>query len=500
MRILFFIILLSISSQLLAGERDSLMLTSSQWLSLQRLHDDINSVQPASNKALFANRFLHARAGAQLLNTSYISPIEEGSSILSYGLSFEGYQKLGSSVVWGQATYSDEWRDDVQFNNAADYYFLYPYLIADSIGGERKLETYTLQGGWQQHFNTLTFGIEAQYRAAINNGTSDPRPLNTVSDFNIKAGASKAMLNHQLGAFAKYGSYNQKLEVNSLAEKRNDYIYLLRGFGLQQNRLSGPMASYSNNYFGNTLGAGLTFLPNNNGFIALLTMATDKIELKESKTNNGIVPFVLHNQHLKAEGGYRWQHPTRFIQLRLSMEQLKKTGTERIYSIDNQLLLSENKPFNHTEHSYKANFLLSKIKNDLARFELFTQLRYTSIDAFHLGDGQGSYFTKYTWISPSIQYKWCHYWQTSKLSISHDIAGRITGHTDAKLLNNGTALSKGVVENFARNTQDLIQTKLTVSYTNFTRKRAWSIEPAAIVMANGSQVNTGATLSFIYNF
>ncbi|MBS2210405.1 hypothetical protein KEM09_03285 [Carboxylicivirga mesophila] len=501
MRYLFLIIVIMVGWSASASQPDSLKRTFNTWNSLKRQHDNINQYNPAGRRAYFADRFVSSQAGAQLLNTNQLSILEQGTRLTTYGLHFEGYQTLGSSVLWGQASYSNVYQEDVRFNNVADFGFLYPYIIADSIGGDRKLETYTLKGGFQKQTTHLTYGIEAHYRATISNGNTDPRPLNTVSDLTIKAGVSKAIARHQLGAFAQYGSYSQELKVNSMADNRNDYIYLLRGFGLQQNRISGPYQSYNNNYFAITLGGGLTLSPDASGFSALLLLTSDDIHLKESNTNNGIVPFKLTNQQLEAELGYRLAGYQTSIHAKIGMERYKKIGTERIYSTDNTELLSESKPFNHTLTNYKANALLSIQKENLTTFEVFGQLSYSITDAFHLGDNSGSYFTNISSLNPFVQYQWNHYWKSSSLTIRQDISGRYVVNANASLNNDGTALSEGVRENYNRLKQNLFQSTLSVNYTVFTpKKSAWSIAPAVVVMSNANQTNWGGNLSLIHNF
>lgn len=501
MKLLFTIIILAVSCVAYAVQPDSLMRTFNEKSSLERQYDIVNNINPSGNKSFYSNQFLSSKAGAQSEELNHLAPIEYGTNLNTYGLNFEGYQKINSSIVWGQATYSNEFRSNVQFNNVADYRFLYPYIVADSLGGDRRMETYILKGGFQHQTTKLTYGIEAEYRAALSNGYTDPRPLNTVSDFTLKAGISKSVLNHQLGIFAMYGNYNQELRVNTYINNTNEYIYVLRGFGLVNTNISGPTSAYNNNYFANSFGGGITLNPESSGFTGLLVYQTDRIILKESNTNNAIVPFNLSNNQLNIELGYRYLTDDYIIQTKAGIERYSKIGTERTYSTDNRDLLSISKPFNHTETNYKANILLVTKKDNLARFESFGQISYSVTDAFHLGDGTESYFTNISSLNPYIHYKWHHYWKSSALTIGQDLRGRFVMNSNASLRNDGTMLSAGVAENFNRSTQNLIQSKMSVNYTVFTPKNnAWSIEPSMIVTTNGDIVNMGGNISLIHNF
>lgn len=95
-----------------------------------------------------------------------------------------------ASRIWGNAYYHNGERKNVQWNESADYELIYPYVMADTIGGDIKSETYFFEGGYAASHGRWTFGGEFSYRALLEYRDVDPRPRNSIADLQGKAGAS----------------------------------------------------------------------------------------------------------------------------------------------------------------------------------------------------------------------------------------------------------------------------------------------------------------------
>lgn len=105
----------------------------------------------------------------------------------------DSYVKQNGNTVWGSAGYRVGRTMHTVWNENADYELLYPYVWADSVGGNLNSERYTFTGGYGRQFGRVAWGIYADYRAEIEYRKTDPRPRNVVSDLNLSTGAMLAL-------------------------------------------------------------------------------------------------------------------------------------------------------------------------------------------------------------------------------------------------------------------------------------------------------------------
>lgn len=98
-----------------------------------------------------------------------------------------------------------------EWNENADFELLYPYVWADSVGGNLISERYAFAGGFAREFGRVAWGIYADYRAEIEYRTVDPRPKSVVSDLNLSTGATLSLGEcYRLGTSVNLRVYRQK--------------------------------------------------------------------------------------------------------------------------------------------------------------------------------------------------------------------------------------------------------------------------------------------------
>ena len=101
--------------------------------------------------------------------------------------------------LWGNARYTTGKETGVVWNETADFELLYPYVMADSIGGDLSLQEYAFTGGYSGRARKFTWGIEGSYRAALEYRNRDPRPKNIVSDLDFAGGGSVRLDKYVVG-------------------------------------------------------------------------------------------------------------------------------------------------------------------------------------------------------------------------------------------------------------------------------------------------------------
>ena len=180
-----------------------------------------------------------------------------------FQLEASSFQHLNAhSVVWGHASYTNGKKYDVVWNETSDLLRLYPYVMADSRGGDMKYEEYQLSGGYAQKHGKLYYGLALGYRALSEYRDRDPRPNNTVADLYARVGVGYGLWgDYILALAADAGKYKQTNELAYYNELGAQMEYHLTGVGTDFSRFSGQ----SNNVFfkGYDLGMSLDFARNN---------------------------------------------------------------------------------------------------------------------------------------------------------------------------------------------------------------------------------------------
>ena len=109
--------------------------------------------------------------------------VQQGSGYRQGVFRAESYLHLNPrTTVWGHAGYRSGKIKSVCWNETSDFELLYPYIMADTAGGDLNTESYTFCGGYSRIYKHFSWGLSGDYRAMIEYRKTDPRPRNIVSD------------------------------------------------------------------------------------------------------------------------------------------------------------------------------------------------------------------------------------------------------------------------------------------------------------------------------
>lgn len=87
------------------------------------------------------------------------------------------YLPLGeNSKTWGNAYFKKGKKEKVEWNETSDYLTVYPYVVADSVGGTWTLKNITSPGDTPKSINASRGEYTANYRALIEYRQIDPAP------------------------------------------------------------------------------------------------------------------------------------------------------------------------------------------------------------------------------------------------------------------------------------------------------------------------------------
>ena len=253
--VMFILVALNLNAK---NEIDSLRAEATRWQAPWQLYSNYFDYNPAATFAVPVKHFC-------ILDASYTAShadagmhrVQDGNGTSSFLLNSESFQVSGPLRFFGSATYSTGVRKKVGWCDVDDYQLLSPYLVADSVGGDYKNETYAFNGGVSYISGCWEYGIRAGYEGGVSYRQVDPRPLNTTSVIRINPGIVYQKGNWQLGAFGQYERYRQNVDIEIEKTDRKIYFHLLEGFGIYNKQFSALAESFTRNYKGNIFNGGI---------------------------------------------------------------------------------------------------------------------------------------------------------------------------------------------------------------------------------------------------
>ena len=173
--------------------------------------------------------------------------LEQGTGHSRAFVDVDAFLRKGQTTLWGEASYSNGSTRNIQFCETSDFELLYPYLMADTVGGKSQQERYHFLGGFSCPVGRWNVAAEGSYTALMEYRTRDPRPKNLSGDLKASIAASYRLGNphdgYVLGLALDARKYKQTNEVKLYNEVSVPTIYHLTGLGYDYYRFRGMNTS-----------------------------------------------------------------------------------------------------------------------------------------------------------------------------------------------------------------------------------------------------------------
>lgn len=195
---------------------------------------------PAIHGGAYAHSYseLYAQTDYKHQTTPFVEAKGSGSWLSEAQV--ETFLKLNNrSSVWGGASYMTGKQYKVRWNSTSDYDILYPYVLADTLGGDTKRERYTFHGGYATRCHQWLLGAEASFRAEHEYRDVDPRMRGIATDLTVKLGAGYESWGYRWGLGAGLDVYKQTNDVDFYRELGVIPEYQMTGLGTEYSRFSG---------------------------------------------------------------------------------------------------------------------------------------------------------------------------------------------------------------------------------------------------------------------
>lgn len=271
---------------------------------------------------LFGPDAAYTAAAASWNYGSDPSPLvrEEGRGLSEGRIDIGTLVRLDSlSAVRGKVRYANGVKRGVLWNSSSDYSTLYPYVMADTVGGNLRKEEYVFSGGYTARRGRFHWGAEGAYRALHEYRQADPRPRNIVSDLAVTASAGwRPVPGYVLDASLAYRRYSQTQTMSFLNERgKNTAILHLTGLGSHFARFSGATdANMNTRYTGNGISVAAAWIPlRESGWNAAASYSLLEIVHYLPLPNQTEIPYTelytreadVRVQYLSRSGEFAWK-------------------------------------------------------------------------------------------------------------------------------------------------------------------------------------------------
>lgn len=289
-----------------------------------------------------------------------------GSGDIGINLKTNSYKRLkSSSVVWGDASYSNLTRKNLRYNENLDFDRIAPYVTLDSVGGDIKLENYHFSGGFAKEINRFSFGLSGSYDAQMAYRSRDPRLRDTTSDLLLSAGINyKVYRDYQVGIFGEFNKYTQNSAVNFVNEVSYPIVYQSIGFGYTNYFFNN---SFKNQYeeFGYKMGGQISSKNGKDSYIiGTLSNSNNIKSIQPTNGNRYYDTSDLESKVSQIEAAKFFTLKNNRIGLILNYHSIIRTGEEYGYSnnSDNTELIFKRKAYKKEQYttSIKGLYQLSQ--------------------------------------------------------------------------------------------------------------------------------------------
>lgn len=255
---------------------------------------------------------------------------QRGGGERAFSFGADSYMKYKSSTLWGAASYENGKQLDVRYNETADIDLVYPYVAADTIGGDINLERYSFNGGYADRRGRWSWGGALSYTAGLYYRNVDPRPRNVTGLLDIKAGVGYTMFGvTDLSAGVSLRRYTQTNDIDFKSQMGVEKIYHLTGLGHHYSRFAG--LGLNAHYGGYRYGASLSLFPRGRrGLFAAVEVSRFTLDKVLRDLNELPMASVAHNE-LSAQIG--WLHPSATTDwaVAANFNTYRRRGTENIF-------------------------------------------------------------------------------------------------------------------------------------------------------------------------
>jgi len=423
--------------------------------------------------------FTNVEIGFKFINKTDLFIVQEGDRFSNKYFASNSFYKDSTKIFLGGASYSNSIRYNNKWNTASDYNLFYPYVMADTIGGDSYKENYAFNGGYAFLYNKFIIGIEASYNASLEYRRLDPRPLNTCSDLYFALNTVYSINSfRRLSLSVSYRAYQQRNNSNLFNSSSESIMFYQRGFGLNSEYFSKKSSRFENLYDLYQYSAQLSYTPVKLKSLYLISSYTRSNMDFMLDTNNKSIASMKTNRFVNS---IAYKFIASKISLGLFSDIDLSKGFEYNYKVTG-VFFNENNKYNR--QIYSSVFSIMYKDKKISTSNMFNlDFQYRSFNSEYKKDNSTQNIDKLiVSAGTSLLFMMKKKSLICKLNIKHantiskklNVPKNITKAAEAMLSNNHSFMSEDYVEtrlstliNFPLRKSKSVFTKLSFTHINF---------------------------------
>lgn len=155
----------------------------------------------------------------------------EGNKFRRMGVHAAGFTKSDRSTLFGQADFAAGKDENIGWNTFRYPEIYWPYVVADSTGGDKKYERYHLLGAYDYQINRWSLGLKGAFTGDFAYRETDPRVENISTFLNLGTGVSYALGANQLAFGFEYQLHRQTMDLKHFRSGQFAGFFMEYGFG-----------------------------------------------------------------------------------------------------------------------------------------------------------------------------------------------------------------------------------------------------------------------------
>lgn len=256
----------------------------------------------------------------------------EGKKFRDFSVRAHGYTRSNRSTFLGKGYFVTGKHKSYDWNTLryADLYW--PYIVADSTGGDMSYEKYNILCAYSFRTNDLSIGVSGEFTGDFAYRQNDPRIENITTWLTLKTGAAYTYKDCIFSAGIEYMRHRQHMDLHHFRTGQFAGFFIEYGFGMFDYIYSPIFRSMKQQQHMNDYGISLAFNSNPSKPLRMNTKMKYNYNLMTTEENNyklNLYKGITHQ--LMFNYGMLWNNNVWGVGFFTDVETSNKKGRENLF-------------------------------------------------------------------------------------------------------------------------------------------------------------------------
>ena len=255
----------------------------------------------------------------------------EGQEFRDFSVRADGYKQGDRATFFARIGFTAGGNDNVGWSALRNPGLYWPYIVADSTGGDFRYEKYDLMCGYSFRLGRFDLGMSGEYTGDFAFRQNDPRIEDISTWLTFKAGAAYAFRRHVIALNAEFMHHRQHADVKHFRTGQFAGFFIEYGFGMFDYIFSPIFNSMEQRQHINAYGVNLTFNSDPSRALRLnLLLGYGRETMKTEENNYKVNLYRAPANTFDADLGLLWNDRRWGAEFLVKAAYEDKKGTENI--------------------------------------------------------------------------------------------------------------------------------------------------------------------------